>query len=238
MAYCLTTSSHHLNQCWLIISEVYRQSPVSNFTGNAQDISIFDMSLKLLYSDYICWMILKRVDTYFKVYFSFLYFIWYMKLKFTLKGVIDLWEYPACCCSAAAAADDDDDWLIMIDWLMMILIDWLLMMILIDWLIDDDEDDDWLMMMRLMMILIDDDDDEDDDWLMMMRLMMILIDDDWWLMRRRRRWRWMMDDGWWWWWWWWWWSLPGANELPKLCCELWLVHEAFHLPQLMILLWM
>ena len=148
MAYCLTTSSHHLNQCWLIISEVYRQSPVSNFTGNAQDISIFDMSLKLLYSDYICWMILKRVDTNFKVYFSFLYLIWYMKLKFTLKGVIDLWEYPACwcCCSAAAAADDDDDWLIDDDWWDWLMIDWWrwLMMRLIDWWWDWLIDDWWM----------------------------------------------------------------------------------------------
>ena len=35
---CLMVPSHHLNQCWLIISEVLWQSPVGNITGNAQDI--------------------------------------------------------------------------------------------------------------------------------------------------------------------------------------------------------
>ena len=32
MAYCLTASSHYLNQCWLMISEVLWHSPDSNFT--------------------------------------------------------------------------------------------------------------------------------------------------------------------------------------------------------------
>ena len=36
MACCLMTSSHHLNQCWLIISEILWHS--SDDTGNAQDI--------------------------------------------------------------------------------------------------------------------------------------------------------------------------------------------------------
>ena len=34
MACCLTASSHYLNQCWLMISEVLRHSPDSNFTEN------------------------------------------------------------------------------------------------------------------------------------------------------------------------------------------------------------
>ena len=38
MACCLTAPSHHLNQCWPIISEVLQHSPESNFTGNAPDI--------------------------------------------------------------------------------------------------------------------------------------------------------------------------------------------------------
>ena len=38
MACCLTTSSHYLNQCRLMISEVLWHSPDSNFTENTQDI--------------------------------------------------------------------------------------------------------------------------------------------------------------------------------------------------------
>ena len=38
MAYCLMASSHYLNQCWLMISEVLWHSPQSNFTGDVQDI--------------------------------------------------------------------------------------------------------------------------------------------------------------------------------------------------------
>ena len=38
MACRLTAPSHHLNQCWLIISEVLWHSPEGNFAGNAPDI--------------------------------------------------------------------------------------------------------------------------------------------------------------------------------------------------------
>ena len=38
MTCCLTTPSHYLNQCWLIISEVFWHSYEGGFTGNAQDI--------------------------------------------------------------------------------------------------------------------------------------------------------------------------------------------------------
>ena len=38
MAWCLTAPSHHLNQCWLIISEVLWHSRDSNFTKNNSDI--------------------------------------------------------------------------------------------------------------------------------------------------------------------------------------------------------
>ena len=34
MACCLTAPSHYLNQCWLMISEVFWHSPDSNFTEN------------------------------------------------------------------------------------------------------------------------------------------------------------------------------------------------------------
>ena len=37
MAWCLTTPSHYLNQCWLITSEVLRHSHEIDITGNAQD---------------------------------------------------------------------------------------------------------------------------------------------------------------------------------------------------------
>ena len=43
----LTSPSHYLNQCWLIISEVLWHSPEGNFTGNTWKISILDTSLKL-----------------------------------------------------------------------------------------------------------------------------------------------------------------------------------------------
>ena len=38
MACCLTTPSHYLNQCWIIISEVFWHSPIGNFTWNSQNI--------------------------------------------------------------------------------------------------------------------------------------------------------------------------------------------------------
>ena len=45
MACCLTAPSHYLNQCWLIISEVQRQSTEGNFTKLPQP-SITKVSLK------------------------------------------------------------------------------------------------------------------------------------------------------------------------------------------------
>ena len=36
MNWCHLATSHFLNQCWLIIREVFRHSPESNFIGNAQ----------------------------------------------------------------------------------------------------------------------------------------------------------------------------------------------------------
>ena len=42
---CLTTPSHYLNQCWLIISEVLWHSSEENFTTNTIDISRW-LSLK------------------------------------------------------------------------------------------------------------------------------------------------------------------------------------------------
>ena len=48
MACCLMASSHYLNQCWLIIGEVFWYLLEDNFTGNAQHIYlIFHMSLKI-----------------------------------------------------------------------------------------------------------------------------------------------------------------------------------------------
>ena len=38
MACCLMAPSHYLNQCWLIISEVFWHPPEGNFTGNVQAI--------------------------------------------------------------------------------------------------------------------------------------------------------------------------------------------------------
>ena len=38
MACCLTAPSHYLNQCWLMISEVFWHSPDSNFIENTWDI--------------------------------------------------------------------------------------------------------------------------------------------------------------------------------------------------------
>ena len=38
MACCLMATSHYLNQCWLIISEVLWHSPDSNFTERIKDI--------------------------------------------------------------------------------------------------------------------------------------------------------------------------------------------------------
>ena len=38
MACCLMAQSHFLNQCCVIISEVFSHSPDGNFTGNSQDI--------------------------------------------------------------------------------------------------------------------------------------------------------------------------------------------------------
>ena len=40
MACCLMAPSHYLNQCWLITKGVLWHSPESNFTGNAQDITL------------------------------------------------------------------------------------------------------------------------------------------------------------------------------------------------------
>ena len=42
MACCLTAPSHNLNQCWLMISEMLRHSPDSNFTENTSDIYCWD----------------------------------------------------------------------------------------------------------------------------------------------------------------------------------------------------
>ena len=50
MVCCLTVSSY-LNQCWLIISVVWRHLHEGNFTGNAIKISILDMTAKI--NDYI-----------------------------------------------------------------------------------------------------------------------------------------------------------------------------------------
>ena len=36
MACCLASSSHYLNQCWLIMSKVLGHFPEGNFTGNVQ----------------------------------------------------------------------------------------------------------------------------------------------------------------------------------------------------------
>ena len=48
MACCLMASSHYLNQCWLIICEVFWYLLEDSFTGNAQHIYlIFNMSLKI-----------------------------------------------------------------------------------------------------------------------------------------------------------------------------------------------
>ena len=38
MACCLTSPSHYLNQCWLMISEVLQHSPDGNFTENTSHI--------------------------------------------------------------------------------------------------------------------------------------------------------------------------------------------------------
>ena len=39
MACCLMAPSHYLNLCWLIISELWRQSPKGNFTGESLTIN-------------------------------------------------------------------------------------------------------------------------------------------------------------------------------------------------------
>ena len=39
MACCLTAPSHYLNQCWLIINEVQRHSPVRNFMRDVPTIN-------------------------------------------------------------------------------------------------------------------------------------------------------------------------------------------------------
>ena len=46
MAWCLSAPSHYLNQCWLIINDVFWHSTENNFTGNDY-ISIPDNSLKI-----------------------------------------------------------------------------------------------------------------------------------------------------------------------------------------------
>ena len=40
-AWCLTASSHYLNQCWLIISGVLWLAAESNFTGSAQEFNLW-----------------------------------------------------------------------------------------------------------------------------------------------------------------------------------------------------
>ena len=37
MACFLTTPSHYLNQCWLLVSHIFWHSPENNFVGNAWD---------------------------------------------------------------------------------------------------------------------------------------------------------------------------------------------------------
>ena len=49
MAYCLTASSHYLNQCWLIISKVQWHPPESNFT---KDTSVTEISCKITYLNF------------------------------------------------------------------------------------------------------------------------------------------------------------------------------------------
>ena len=44
MACCLTTRSHYLAQCWLLISVVLWHSPQSNFTTNAQVTILYNES--------------------------------------------------------------------------------------------------------------------------------------------------------------------------------------------------
>ena len=46
MAWCLMAPSHYLNQCWLLIHEVQRHSPESNFTMRTQVTSLY-LSLKI-----------------------------------------------------------------------------------------------------------------------------------------------------------------------------------------------
>ena len=46
---CLTTPSHYLNQCWLIISEVILAFTWRQFHGKCPKIFIFDMGLKMIY---------------------------------------------------------------------------------------------------------------------------------------------------------------------------------------------
>ena len=50
MTWWLTAPSHYVNKSWPIISEVFWHSPEDNFTRNAQDIFILDMSLKITQS--------------------------------------------------------------------------------------------------------------------------------------------------------------------------------------------
>ena len=42
MAWCLTTSSHYLNQCWVVNSQVLWQSHGSNFTASAQATILYN----------------------------------------------------------------------------------------------------------------------------------------------------------------------------------------------------
>ena len=46
LACCLTAPSHHLNQCWLIVSKVQRHSAERNFTKNNSNTKV---SLKITY---------------------------------------------------------------------------------------------------------------------------------------------------------------------------------------------
>ena len=52
MACCLMAPNHYLNQCGLIISEVFRHSPEGSFEGNAQRSLIWVW--KLLIQDHSC----------------------------------------------------------------------------------------------------------------------------------------------------------------------------------------
>ena len=52
MAWCLTTPSHYLNQCWLFISEALCHSPESNFTVQAKASILYNEFQKLYFQNY------------------------------------------------------------------------------------------------------------------------------------------------------------------------------------------